>query len=504
MSQQEQNMLLTMIEEEPIINNKDTNGKVVALKNKAWERLESKYNAMNLGPKRTKKQLQKAWERLKTKSKQQHGLHRREKKKTGCGAPPPEIPKDVEKVLSLIAPEVNDLGCNFDDDALPALANSYSCGTYIQEAVTIEVNPDDPEPVNLSEGLSTATLTSMVTPGPSRDTPLSVHEKQSASTRKRRKIRRSLYDDDDNYISQDKIRNLTEEEAEMCFKLVAHRQTLIDLQKKQAEVRLQEAFEKLEEARQSKKLNEEILKERLKEVKINRQIAEAKAAEMRCRVRCLSTLSAGVGSGVSVLFLQVSGQVSLSTLSAGVRCHSVLFLQVSGVTRYSSCRGQVSLSILPPMVSPLHPPPRSPSTTLTSPDSTHSPPHNDTLASPPRTSRIHLPTTPPLPHLKRVPPLLTRTRLKLIHPSPRHHPRITSLHHASLAALRTPRQCHRASRSRVQPRDHTFLATIITRLLRHQRPLAPPNHTATPASQRCTRTNTDHHSYPYLTLNHSQ
>ncbi|KAK3895127.1 hypothetical protein Pcinc_001142 [Petrolisthes cinctipes] len=246
MSQQERNMLLSMIEEEPIITNKETNGKVVALKNKAWDGLESKYNGMNVGLKRSKKQLQKAWERMKTKSKQQqHGLHRREEKKTG--------------------------------------ANSYSCGTYIQEAVTIEVNPDDPEPVNLSEGLSTATLTTMVTPGLSRDTPLSVHKKQSASNRKRyrkiHKIRRSLYDDD-NYISQDKIRNLTEEDAEMRLKLVAHRQTLIDLQKKQAEVRLQEAIEKLEEARQSKKFNVEILKEKLKEVKITRQIAEAKAAEM--------------------------------------------------------------------------------------------------------------------------------------------------------------------------------------------------------------------------------
>ncbi|KAK3890151.1 hypothetical protein Pcinc_005883 [Petrolisthes cinctipes] len=295
MSQLERDMLLSMIEEEPIITNRETNGKVVGLKNKAWDRLESKYNAMNVGSKRSKKQLQKAWERMKTKSKQQHGVHRREEKKTGGGAPPPDVPKDVEKVLALIAPEVNDLVCNFDDDALPALAkshlhgrliyfsktfgvgaNSYS-GTYIQEAVTIEVDPDDPEPVNLSEGLPTATLTTMVTPGPSRDTPLSVNEK--ASTRKRRRLRRSLYDDN-NYVSQEMIKNLTEEDAEMHRKVSTHRQTLIDLQTKQAEVRLQEAIEKLEEARQSKKLNEEILKEKLKEVKITRQIAEAKAAEM--------------------------------------------------------------------------------------------------------------------------------------------------------------------------------------------------------------------------------
>ncbi|KAK3892695.1 hypothetical protein Pcinc_003487 [Petrolisthes cinctipes] len=66
---------------------------------------------MNVGSKHSKKQLQKAWERMKTKR----------EKKTGGGAPPPEVSKDVEKVLALIAPEVHDLGCNLDDDALPAL-----------------------------------------------------------------------------------------------------------------------------------------------------------------------------------------------------------------------------------------------------------------------------------------------------------------------------------------------------------------------------------------------
>ncbi|KAK4315490.1 hypothetical protein Pmani_013405 [Petrolisthes manimaculis] len=100
--------------------------------------------------------MEKALDEHRQRSKQLHSLHRREEKKTGGGAPPPDIPKDVEKVLSLILPEVNDLGCNYDDDALPALANSYR--TYLQESITV----DDPEPVNQSEGLATAT------PGPSK------------------------------------------------------------------------------------------------------------------------------------------------------------------------------------------------------------------------------------------------------------------------------------------------------------------------------------------------
>ncbi|KAK3889764.1 hypothetical protein Pcinc_006327 [Petrolisthes cinctipes] len=225
-----------------------------------------------------------------SRSKQQHGQYRREEKKTGGGAPPPVVPKDVEKVLSLIAPEVNDLGCDFDDDALPALTNSYSFGTITQEAVILEVNPDDPpEPVNMP----TATVvTSAETPGPSRDTtgasgciPLSVHGK-SSTTRKRRRIRRSLYVEDI-YAGPEEVINTTQKEINMRQNLITHRQTLLDIQKRQAEVRLEEAeyqrqlaLEKLEESEENREMNDKILKNKLIESQINRQIAEAKAAEM--------------------------------------------------------------------------------------------------------------------------------------------------------------------------------------------------------------------------------
>lgn len=67
MSQAQKYLLLSLLEDEPIINNKETNGKAVALKQKAWDKIEGQFNAMNLGPRRTKTQLQKAWERLKGK-----------------------------------------------------------------------------------------------------------------------------------------------------------------------------------------------------------------------------------------------------------------------------------------------------------------------------------------------------------------------------------------------------------------------------------------------------
>lgn len=40
--------------------------------------------------------------------KQIHGEHRREEKETGDGAPPPEVPKDIEKVDDIGSPSHND------------------------------------------------------------------------------------------------------------------------------------------------------------------------------------------------------------------------------------------------------------------------------------------------------------------------------------------------------------------------------------------------------------
>ncbi|KAK4310002.1 hypothetical protein Pmani_018402 [Petrolisthes manimaculis] len=106
----------------------------------------------------------------------------------------------------------------------------------------------------------------------------SLREKPSGSTRKRRRLRRSLYDDHD-YASQDSVRNLTEENAEIPRKMVSHRHTIVDLQTRNAEVRLEQAEEETRHNRKLNALNED-LQEKIKEAKINRQIAEAKAAKM--------------------------------------------------------------------------------------------------------------------------------------------------------------------------------------------------------------------------------
>lgn len=71
--------------------------------------------------------------------------------------------------------------------------------------------------------------------------------------------------------------------------LASHRQTLLDLQRTQAIVRLQEAklqmqiaLENLEAARVRKEIAYEVWQNKLIEAKIKRQIAESKTAKFGC------------------------------------------------------------------------------------------------------------------------------------------------------------------------------------------------------------------------------
>ncbi|KAK4303251.1 hypothetical protein Pmani_024841 [Petrolisthes manimaculis] len=93
---------------------------------------------------------------------------------------------------------------------------------------------------------------------PQRILLLSVCEKPSGSTRKRRRLRRSLYDDHD-YASQESVRNLTEENAEIPRKMVSHRHTIVDLQTRNAEVRLEQAEEETRHNRKLNALNEDVM-----------------------------------------------------------------------------------------------------------------------------------------------------------------------------------------------------------------------------------------------------
>ena len=59
--------LLELIKQEPVIQNKSTDGKIVLLKKQAWARIAEKFNASGVSQKKTDYQLLKVWERVKAK-----------------------------------------------------------------------------------------------------------------------------------------------------------------------------------------------------------------------------------------------------------------------------------------------------------------------------------------------------------------------------------------------------------------------------------------------------
>ena len=63
----ERDLLMGLIREEKILQDRRTDGKVIIQKRAAWVRITRLFNSHNLGPQRTEQQLKKIWERLKVK-----------------------------------------------------------------------------------------------------------------------------------------------------------------------------------------------------------------------------------------------------------------------------------------------------------------------------------------------------------------------------------------------------------------------------------------------------
>ncbi|XP_063846494.1 uncharacterized protein LOC135102199 isoform X3 [Scylla paramamosain] len=81
----EREHLTKLVRNEIILANESTDGKVMAMKKLAWERVALHFNAAGYCEKRTVYQLQKVWERIK-----------------GNGAAPPPIPEaSANKVLTI-------------------------------------------------------------------------------------------------------------------------------------------------------------------------------------------------------------------------------------------------------------------------------------------------------------------------------------------------------------------------------------------------------------------
>ena len=63
----ERDLLIELVGAQPVVSNRGTNGRIVALKKEAWEKIALHMNAAGHGEKRTPYQYMKIWERIKAK-----------------------------------------------------------------------------------------------------------------------------------------------------------------------------------------------------------------------------------------------------------------------------------------------------------------------------------------------------------------------------------------------------------------------------------------------------
>ena len=63
----ERDLLIELVGAQPILSNRDTDGRIVALKNQAWEKIALHMNAAGHGERRTPYQYMKVWEHIKAK-----------------------------------------------------------------------------------------------------------------------------------------------------------------------------------------------------------------------------------------------------------------------------------------------------------------------------------------------------------------------------------------------------------------------------------------------------
>ncbi|KAG0724346.1 hypothetical protein GWK47_005204 [Chionoecetes opilio] len=128
----ERSLLVGMIREEKVLQNRQTAGIICVRKREAWARITTAFNGQNLGPRRTEIQLKKVWDRLKIKAKQEHAVKRREERKTGGGAPPADLPEETDNVLAILGDDIKDLGNQYDDDEMAYSAKSNRHGRLIR------------------------------------------------------------------------------------------------------------------------------------------------------------------------------------------------------------------------------------------------------------------------------------------------------------------------------------------------------------------------------------
>ncbi|KAK8381920.1 hypothetical protein O3P69_015140 [Scylla paramamosain] len=149
--------LTKLVQNEIILDNESTDGKIMAMKKLAWERVTLHLNAAGYCEKRTVYQLQKVWECIKAN-----------------GAAPPPIPEaSANKVLTIPGTETDDLDCDFDSDAVRSVQRKEAV-----HPVTLykEITPQEEEVLHVGTPVSGCTTSK------SLEMPISLSKSQLTNT----------------------------------------------------------------------------------------------------------------------------------------------------------------------------------------------------------------------------------------------------------------------------------------------------------------------------------
>ncbi|KAK3877940.1 hypothetical protein Pcinc_017408 [Petrolisthes cinctipes] len=127
-------LLIDIVGQHPVVCDRRSDARIVAVKNEAWENIAAAFNATGVGGQpRTAKQLKKIWDRIKSNTKEEHVKVKPELKKTGGGPQPTPYPDETSKVLDLVRGELFDTTNSFDSNNASTYSLKDSTGVPLLE-----------------------------------------------------------------------------------------------------------------------------------------------------------------------------------------------------------------------------------------------------------------------------------------------------------------------------------------------------------------------------------
>ncbi|XP_050704114.1 uncharacterized protein LOC126989585 [Eriocheir sinensis] len=182
LSSRQRRVLVQLVEERPVLQDRSTSTAVQHKKNLAWDEIAKNFNAMHpdLEP-RSVQQLKRSFNRIKLNVKKEERAYKLKVKRTG-GAPPPSPPKFTEEhetVASMISGELNMGEDVFDTLAIQDGHPVDEAGTPIMD-VTFTVSGKLP-PTEVPSATSAAECAEAPAP-PSASTSFQPEASSSAST----------------------------------------------------------------------------------------------------------------------------------------------------------------------------------------------------------------------------------------------------------------------------------------------------------------------------------